>query len=169
MSIERKLLPINQVMRAFKEAKGIDADDANWDKKFYKRFIRPAKEILSIFDDNHMRAIGYILTEGSRLDESGLDWGLDAIIRAAGRDYSKIFGGNNGSLNDGSVVADSLSGPGRNRRITPSGEVVSDVLRSLAISRNKSNPPERNAVETSEQVGMGEGRHDLIGDQETFS
>lgn len=124
----RKLTPQQKIVRAFKEAKGIDANDAGWDRKFFARFIRPANEVLTAFDDDVDRAMAFILVKGAEWSNL-TDWGLEAVIRAAAREYKRI-GGNDGS-EDGKVDAVDMVGPGRRRRLTSSREVVGDTLGSI--------------------------------------
>lgn len=84
-SSEKKRTPVQEVMRAYKQAKGIDPDNAKWDKIHFGRYLRPAQQLLVIFDGDHLKAVEYMKTKGKEWDELA-DWGLDGIVRAASRD-----------------------------------------------------------------------------------
>lgn len=158
----RKLLPINIVMRAFKEAHDIDADDASWDKKFYSRHIRAATDLLNnVFDGDYMKANLYINEFGMKMKctQIGTNWGFEAVSRAASTtDYLRLFGGNNG-LAESKVESTSLDGRGRNREIASPREIVSDALRTLKAS----------GVRPEGTRDMGGSREDNSFDHETFS
>lgn len=83
-STEKKRTPIQELMRSFKKARGIDPDNAKWDKINFSRYLRPARQLLAIFEDDHLKASEYMLKKAS--EWSNLDWGLDGIVRAASRD-----------------------------------------------------------------------------------
>lgn len=87
----RSLTPIQQLIRAYKEAKGIDPDNAKWDKLNFSRYLRAGKQLLEVFDGDSVKAIQYMQSKGAEWQELA-DWGLDAIVRAASRD-SSLFNG----------------------------------------------------------------------------
>lgn len=89
----KEFTPIQKVMRAFKEAKGIDPDNSDWDKKHFSRHIKAGRELLSIFDDDFEKAIAYMNLKNNEWGTL-VDWGMEGVIRAASRDnrlFSKDF------------------------------------------------------------------------------
>jgi hypothetical protein len=81
---KKSLTGIQIVMRAFKTAKMISADDEAWDRINFKRFSRGAADVLAIFRGNAETACAYIIAQGKYLDSRNLpSWGLEAIARAA--------------------------------------------------------------------------------------
>jgi hypothetical protein len=103
--------PDQQIVRAFKEAKDINADDADWDKLHYKRFARAAADLRKIFAGRTNDAIAYVLAKGQELDDRGLlGWGLEAIARAAATD-PRALGGEPSGPEDGAVATNRLAGP----------------------------------------------------------
>lgn len=123
------LTPLQIVVRAFKLAKGVDPDDAGWDTKHYKRHVRPAKELLTVFDGNSDRAAQYLLEKG-REWEHLTDWGIEAILKAAGREAAKLSEGNNGPTN-GKMDNRSNDEPRRISRTASAGDLAGDTLRRI--------------------------------------
>ncbi|MDE2107006.1 MAG: hypothetical protein KGL39_57900, partial [Patescibacteria group bacterium] len=125
---------IQKVIRGFKEAKGIDCDDAAWDKLHFKRFARAAQDLLKVFNGNADAAIVYTLKRGQELDEKQLSgWGLEAVSRAAATDpkvLDLINGGEYGPK-DSALDADSVDGPRRLNGVTRAGEIVGDALAGI--------------------------------------
>lgn len=125
---------IQKVMRAFKEAKGIDADDAEWDTLNFKRFARSAADVLKLFDENAEAAILYVLKKGQELDDKEMKaWGLEAIARAAATDGRVLDfkrGEKNGSENF-TLDAGRADGPRRLGGVTRAGEIAGDALAGL--------------------------------------
>ena len=128
-SSPKKLTPVQMVIRGFKEAKGVDCEDAEWDVKFFSRNLRAAHEVLTAFDGDAKRAIDYILIKSVEWSHLS-DWGLEAIIKSAGREYNKINGGMNGHEHK-QVGADSLDGRKRDRGTSSSREIAGDALKAI--------------------------------------
>ena len=124
----RTLTPLQIVIRGFKEAKGVDADNADWDAKFFSRHTRPAKELLAAFDGDPLAAVAYTLTKATEWEHLS-DWGLEAIVKAAGREYNRI-GGSDGREHL-PVGANLTDGPRSTRRLTSSRDLAGDALRSI--------------------------------------
>lgn len=133
VEIQKPLTGIQKVMRAFKEAKGIDADDADWDTLHFKRFARPAADLLKIFKNDADAAILYVLKKGGDLDDKQMSsWGLEAVSRAAATDAQVItFNGEKNGRENKPVVANLDDGPRSTRRLASSGSLVGDALRGL--------------------------------------
>lgn len=90
----KEFTPIQRLMRAFKEAKGINPDNADWDKKYFSRHIKAGRELLKAFDEDADKAIAYMQLKKKQWGPL-VDWGMEGIIRAASRDPK---------LNNGEVV-----------------------------------------------------------------
>lgn len=148
----RKFTPSQKVIRGFKEAKGIDSDDKEWDRKFAARYARAANELLVAFNGDADKAIVYILVKGEEWQHLP-DWGLEAVVKCAGREYLRIGGNENGSERE-SVGADRVDGPRSNRRYTPSGDLARDALRSL----------EHASVRSEQNAKLGGADDDFTGD-----
>lgn len=144
----KELTPIQMVIRGFKEAKGIDADDKDWDRKFFARNAKVAKEVLNAFDGNALNAVFYILKKGSEWSHLD-DWGLEAIHRACGREYNKIRGLSDGSEN-GTVGADGVVFDGGYRLDSPQGETASDEVKRLIENALVHKEKTRNVAEHGE-------------------
>ena len=151
LSTSKELTAIQKVIRGFKEAKGVDAENKDWDKKFFARQTRPAKELLVAFNEDPMAAISYILTKSVEWEHLS-DWGLEAVVKAAGREYNRI-GGENG-LRDKPVVADSISGPRSTGRYSQSRDMAFDALRGI----------ESTAIQPKESGNMGSSDEDFSDD-----
>ena len=129
----RTLTGVQKVMRGFKEAKGINSDDAAWDKKHFKRFARAATEVLGAFNGNADAAIIYVLKKGQEFDDKQMiGWGLDAIARSAATDQRVLeFNRGEHGSQDGEVGKDSLSVPGSGGGPTRAGDLARDALRAI--------------------------------------
>ena len=74
--------PIQLVIRYFKEAKYVHADDKDWDRKHWNgRLVREAKALLKAFDGNPTNAGRYMLIKGEEWKDLP-DWGINGIIAA---------------------------------------------------------------------------------------
>lgn len=147
----RELKPIDKVMRAFKEAKNIDADDAAWDKLNFKRFARAAADVLKLLGNNPEAAIMYVLVKGQELDDCDrTSWGLEAIARAAATDarvHDFINGENNGPKNI-EVGAARLDGPRRAGGTASARDLAGDALNGLhAQAPALAGPPEDQLID----------------------
>lgn len=135
--------PIQQIIRAFKEAKRIDADDFEWDKKHFKRFARAAADIEKIFKDRTDDAVEYILAKGDEFDTQNLvGWGLEGIARAAATDprAERNHGGENGREN-GTVGAAGMVRSERSSITAAAGNLVGDALRALESDAVRTEEP----------------------------
>lgn len=90
-SKKKEFTPIQRVMRSFKELKGIDPDNADWDKKHFSRHIKAGRDLLKVFDEDAEQAILYMKLKKKEW-ESLIDWGMEGVIRSASRD-PRLYGG----------------------------------------------------------------------------
>ena len=143
---QKELTPIQKIIRAYKIAHNIDANDKVWDKSFFARHTRSANDLLQAFGGNHDKAIIYMLGKGKEWNDSGFsDWGMEAVIRAAGKDYSKMViendNANSTTERNGQGLCDSRPAGqvGADRvlerrgppRIAQAGAIAGDVLGNI--------------------------------------
>lgn len=125
----KEITPQQRVVRYFKEAKGVLADDKDWDRKHWNgRLGKEANAVLKAFDGDWRKAGEYILIKGEEWKHLP-DWGLNGVVAAAGRD-PRINGGEDEPA-DSEVGSNRLDGPGRSRRITSARELIGETLRSI--------------------------------------
>ena len=145
---QKELTPIQKIIRAYKIAHNIDANDRVWDKSFFARHTRSAKDLLQAFGGNHDKAIIYMLGKGKEWNDSGFsDWGMEAVIRAAGKDYSKMVIENDNNADTtternsqglcdsrpaGQVGADRVLERRGPTRIAHSGTIAGEVLGDIS-------------------------------------
>lgn len=129
----KKLTPQQIVIRYFKEAKGVDADDKVWDRKHFSgRLIKEANILLKAFDGDPIKAGRYLLTVGEEWAHLS-DWTMPGVAAKAGRD-TRLYGGTEHGREDKQVEPVSISGPRSSRKFTPSGSIVGDALRAIESS-----------------------------------
>jgi len=150
----KPLTPIQKVIRAYKQAIGVDAEDKDWDRKFFSRHTRPATDLLKAFDGDADKAMIYLIAKGMEWNESGLaGWGLEGIIKSAARDFARIStGGENdrrtdgdgqglrNELDKGAVGAARLLEPRGSSRPTRIGTIAGEVVENLKSIRDDSEP-----------------------------
>lgn len=136
---QRPLTPQQIIVRYFKEAKGVDADDKEWDKRHWNgRLGKDANAVLRAFAGDAKKAGEYILVKGLEWEHLP-DWGLNGVVAAAGRD-PRLIGGEHGRTDD-EVGADRLDGPGRHRGTASSRAVVGETVRAIEQSRVRPEGP----------------------------
>ena len=73
---------IQQLINFYKtEIEEISLDDKSWDKKFYPKYVRFAKEILDFCQENEKQAERVIYEIAEYLEEKKLDYNLATIAR----------------------------------------------------------------------------------------
>lgn len=157
----KQLTGVQKVMRAFKEAKGIDANDAAWDKINFARFARSAADVLKIFSDDANAAIVYILAKGQELDDKKMtSWGLEAIARAAATDPRALNPkGEENESEHREVVANRLDGPRGPGGTSSARDIARDTLRAIG----------ENVIRREESVSLDGPGTDQDFDDETFA
>jgi hypothetical protein len=129
----KKLTPAQIVVRYFKEAKGVLADDADWDRKHWNgRLGKEAAALLKAFDGDPVRAGQYLLVKGEEWKDLP-DWGINGVIAAAGRDPRLNAGRGEGEherKND-ALASGVPHGPRRLGGVTRSGEIAGEALAGL--------------------------------------
>lgn len=128
----RKLTPQQILVRYFKEAKGVLADDKDWDRRNWNgRLGKEAAALLKVFDGDPVKAGRYMLVKGDEWKDLP-DWTMNAIAAAAGRDTRLNQGrGENDGQQNGTLDADRGNGPRRLGGVTRSGEIAGDALAGL--------------------------------------
>lgn len=87
---DRPVPPFQRVIYAYKEMKGIDMKDREWDKYNFKRFCRAAYSILAAFVADLNKSVAYVIYKGQQFDSRDLIWTLDTIAKHAWMDRSKF-------------------------------------------------------------------------------
>ena len=129
----KKLTPQQIVVRYFKEAKGVHADDKDWDRKHWNgRLGKDAAALLKAFDGDPVKAGRYLLIKGEEWKELP-DWGIHGVIAAAGRDprINGQTGDQEHERKNGTLDAARTPGPRRLNGVTRAGEISGDALESL--------------------------------------
>ncbi len=126
-----KLIPQQIVIRYFKEAKGVNADDKDWDRKHWNgRLMKEAAALLKAFDGDPINAGRYMLITSEEWSELP-DWTMNAVAAKAGRDKTLHGAGEENGSKNGEMVADRVDGPGRRPRLTSSRDLAGDALAEL--------------------------------------
>lgn len=76
--------PIQKIVTAFKLAIGIPKEDKSWDKIYYPKYSKPAKEILELFGGDIGTAINCIESITNHLNKNNLSWTPHTIVKHAG-------------------------------------------------------------------------------------
>lgn len=134
----KPLTPIQCVVRALKECKGIPVDDKDWDRKFFARHTPAAKELLAAFDGNVRKAVAFIIFKAEEWKDLP-DWGLEGIIKAVSRDYQKIGMGEENGPERSQMGADRVLDAGRSRRIASAGSLAGEALRAIEAEARPDN------------------------------
>jgi hypothetical protein len=81
--------PLQRVIRSYKVAKGMKADDQEWDKAQFKVHARAAKKLLDAFKRDDKAAVAYLLWKAQEFNEAGINWALATIAKHAWDDRGK--------------------------------------------------------------------------------
>ena len=147
----KKLTPQQVIVRYFKEAKGFDADDTDWNRRnFNGRLMKEAAVLLKAFDGDPIKAGRYMLIKGEEWKDLQ-DWTMNAIAAAAGRD-PRINGehGEEHEREARTMDADCSHGP---RRVTGTSSARDLVSNSLAGLREQAALP---SPKTGDLAGPGD-------------
>ena len=138
----RTLTPQQKLIRYFKEAKGVNADDKDWDRRhFCGRLVKEATEYLKAFDGNVKIAGEYLLVVGEEWKDLP-DWSMPGAKAKAGRD-PRLNGteGEHGHEH-GALDADRLDGKRRTGGLASARAIAGDTLRAIEATafRAKESP-----------------------------
>lgn len=129
----KKLTPQQVVVRYFKEAKGVHADDKDWDRKHWNgRLGKEASALLKAFDGDPVKAGRYLLIKGEEWAHLP-DWGINGVIAAAARDprVNEQTGDQEHERTNGALDAAGPPGPRRLGGFTRAGEIAGDALAAI--------------------------------------
>ena len=76
--------PIQQVVCWFKVRKGVKLEDRDWDAVYYRRYSRPAKELLTLFGGSVDAVMNCIDAVVSALEAKRLSWTPETVVKHAG-------------------------------------------------------------------------------------
>ena len=67
----------------YKLAKGFQKDDRAWDKTYFKRFSKSAKQLLEFFSRDYNKAADCLLDLARGFDEKSLTWTFETVVKNA--------------------------------------------------------------------------------------
>lgn len=78
--------PLQLVIKAWKIQTGVDPQDRAWDQAHFRRHLRPAQELLSLFSNDVEAAVDCIETVYANLvEKKGLDLSLQGVVKNSDR------------------------------------------------------------------------------------
>lgn len=80
---------IGEVISHYKKIKGYDKIP-NWNKIYYKRFVRDAKNLLVLFEDDIPKIKKVMNTLAKKFKEQGLSWNLSTIVKWSPEELKSI-------------------------------------------------------------------------------
>lgn len=80
----RKPTGVQDVVRAFKITMKVDENDKAWDKVYFRRYSRPAADLLSLFGGDIGWVCDCIEAVAGKLEKKGLSWTPETIVKHAG-------------------------------------------------------------------------------------
>lgn len=104
IQVKAKKEDLDMVIKAWKIQIGVDKDDRAWDRVYFKRFARPAKDLLILFG-NWKDAVDCIQSVYESLTDAGFSCTLDTVIKHANEYRLKLQKekNNGGILEQGDV------------------------------------------------------------------
>lgn len=75
---------IQRVVAGFKAVLSVSDDDREWDRVYFRRYSRPASELLTLFGGDIERVADCIDQVSSALDKRRLSWTPETIVKHAG-------------------------------------------------------------------------------------
>lgn len=81
----KPLTPIQKVVLAFKEAQGVDRKDKEWDRVYFARFSRSARDILNLVGGDVELARNCVRDLVGWFKRKGLDWMPETLVKHAGK------------------------------------------------------------------------------------
>lgn len=79
----KKLTPVQLVVTGFKIAMGIPDTDKTWDKVYFPRYTRSAKDLLTLFQGNIDKCADCIESISLAMSKKGLSWTPETIVKHA--------------------------------------------------------------------------------------
>ncbi len=129
------LTGVQRVMMAYKLAKGVDKDNAGWDRANFTRYSRAAASILECYGGVVEAAVVCVLTKGEQFNERELSWNLDTIKTHAWDgigEYQRQQEEAGNGLEHGKVDAGHLLDQGRPAKVALSRDLAGESLRRIA-------------------------------------
>ncbi len=80
----RKPTGVQDVVRAFKITMKVDENDKAWDKVYFRRYARPAADLLALFGGDIGWVCDCIEAVAGKLEKKGLSWTPETIVKHAG-------------------------------------------------------------------------------------
>jgi hypothetical protein len=87
-----------KIITSYKLLQGVKQDDRKWDKLYYSRFVRAAKQLETVFDGNWEIIKKCLIEISDGFTKSNLSWTLDTVVKHA---YNWKLKREKGDANDG--------------------------------------------------------------------
>jgi len=84
----KPLTDIQRIVERYKEIKGVSKDDKEWNDAYFPRFTKSAKQLISICK-SYESALKCLNQESEKLEDRGLTWCLETIVKWSGDWYNK--------------------------------------------------------------------------------
>lgn len=75
--------PLQEVVLGFKYKLGVDLEDRQWDKVYFKRYSKPAKHLLMLFGEDKEKALLCIEAVVDWLESKSLSWTPETVVKHA--------------------------------------------------------------------------------------
>ena len=122
---QRDFTPIQRVVNAYKEAKGVGMEDKGWDRANFSRYTKAAKSLIECLGGWEPAAV-YVIGKGREFDDKDLDWTLETIKKHAWDNRGKLNAGAHPKMDTDPVLGPrGVKRTSRARKqIIHSGEIV---------------------------------------------
>jgi hypothetical protein len=80
----KSLTKVQRVVLGFKAVLGVEPEDKGWDSVYFRRYSRPALDLLRLFEDDVGRVADCIDQVSGALERRGLSWTPETIVKHAG-------------------------------------------------------------------------------------
>lgn len=83
-STPRALTDVQKLVLGFKAVMGVDPEDKGWDAVYFRRYSKPASELLKLFGGEGPKAADCIDAVVQALEKRGLSWTPETVVKHAG-------------------------------------------------------------------------------------
>lgn len=83
-AILRPLTDVQRVVHGFKAVLGVSDDDVGWDKVYFPRYTKSAKDLLTLFEGNLDRVADCIDQVSAAMERKKLSWTPETLVKHAG-------------------------------------------------------------------------------------
>lgn len=75
---------VQRVVHGFKAVMGVSDDDVGWDRVYFPRYARSAKDLLTLFEGNLDRVADCIDQVSAAMERKKLSWTPETLVKHAG-------------------------------------------------------------------------------------